>query len=117
MAMQYINYIKNRTPFATKSEAPVLSEDDEAFLNKITSEENPPALPPRPDSENASTLPFKDAQFALMDGAQNVSPSMLFLNMRAMKPPCRQDQTEPDSTRVTDCGDCRYRCQTPHRLN
>ncbi|KPI36638.1 uncharacterized protein AB675_10050 [Cyphellophora attinorum] len=72
MAMQYINYIKNRTPFATKSEAPVLSEDDEAFLNKITSEENPPALPPRPDAENASLLPFKDAQFALMDGAQNI---------------------------------------------
>lgn len=78
MAMQYINYIKNRTPFAPKSEAPVLSEDDEAFLNKITSEENPPALPPRPDAENASPLPFKDAQFALMDGAQNVSCSRLF---------------------------------------
>ena len=70
MAMQYINYIKAKAHLATarKSEAPVLSEEDEKFLDHITSEENPPPLPARP---NVPT-PLKDAQFALMDGAQNV---------------------------------------------
>lgn len=78
MAMQYINYIKSRAPFglASKFESPVLSEDDEAFLNRITSEENPPALPPRQarsDLGNEGSSSLNDAQTALMDGAQNVS--------------------------------------------
>lgn len=77
MAMQYINYIKSRTPFisAPKSDKPVLDEEDEAFLNRITSEENPPALPPRPeqlDLDNDGVAPIRDAQVALMDGAQNI---------------------------------------------
>lgn len=68
--MQYINYIKARTHLATskKSETPVLSEEDEQFLDRITSQENPPPLPARPDV----LVPFKDAQLALMDGAQNI---------------------------------------------
>ena len=59
---------------AHKSEEPVLSEEDEAFLNSITNE-NPPALPPRPD---IMSLPVAgeshggDAQLALFDGAQNI---------------------------------------------
>ena len=77
MAMQYINYIKAKTNLATatKSETPVLSEEDETFLNRIVGEENPPALPPRPEqlgAANDGAPPVKDAQFALMDGAQNI---------------------------------------------
>ncbi|KAJ9610493.1 hypothetical protein H2200_005270 [Cladophialophora chaetospira] len=70
MAMQYINYIKAKTHIATarKSEAPVLSDEDEKFLDHIVSEENPPPLPARPDVPQ----PVKDAQLALMDGAQNI---------------------------------------------
>ena len=80
MAMQYINYIKKNTPFVSSlmSEKPVLDEEDEAFLNKITSEENPPALPPRPeqlDLDNGGVVPIRDAQMALMDGADNVGLS------------------------------------------
>lgn len=77
MAMQYINYIKAKTHLssATKSETPVLSEEDESFLNRVVGEENPPALPPRPEqlgvSKDAVTT-LKDAQVALMDGAQNI---------------------------------------------
>jgi hypothetical protein len=77
MAMQYINYIKAKTHIstATKSETPVLSEEDENFLNRIVGEENPPALPPRPEqlvaSENVAPA-IKDAQVALMDGAQMI---------------------------------------------
>ena len=69
---------------ASKSEEPVLSEDDEAFLNSITSE-NPPALPPRP---NVADLPIagetygNDAQVALLDGADHIplpeTPSEVF---------------------------------------
>ncbi|OCT49105.1 hypothetical protein CLCR_04905 [Cladophialophora carrionii] len=70
MAMGYINYIKAKAHLATarKSEAPVLSEEDEKFLDHITSQENPPPLPARPDVPTV----VKDAQLALMDGAQNV---------------------------------------------
>jgi hypothetical protein len=79
MALQYINsqyeYLKAKTNFKPKSDTPVLNEEDEAFLNHITSEENPPALPPRPehlDLEHDGVRPIKDAQTALMDGAQNI---------------------------------------------
>jgi len=65
MAMEYINYIKAKANLttATKAEAPVLSEEDEQFLNQITSDGAPPELPPRP---------VQDAQIALMAGAQNI---------------------------------------------
>lgn len=77
MAMQYINYIRSKTHLAVapKSETPIFNDEDEEFLNRITSEENPPALPPRPeqlDTELAVAPPIKDAQTALMDGAQNI---------------------------------------------
>lgn len=77
MAMEYINYIKAKTHLsaATKSETPVLSEEDEHFLNKIVGEENPPALPPRPEQLGAfedGVPQIKDAQVALMDGAESV---------------------------------------------
>lgn len=77
MATRYVDYIKSKTPFLSgaKSETPILNEEDEAFLNKITSEENPPALPPRPERlghDDNSMLPLRDAQTALMDGAQNI---------------------------------------------
>ena len=77
MAMQYVNYIKakSRLSTATKSETPVLSEEDESFLNRLVSDENPPALPPRPEQvgvPNDGAPPIKDAQFAIMDGAQNI---------------------------------------------
>ncbi|KAK6379379.1 hypothetical protein LTS17_006297 [Exophiala oligosperma] len=71
MAMQYINYIKAKAHLATSkpSETPVLSEEDEQFLDRLTSaDENPPPLPARPDV----VASIKDAQTALMDGAQNI---------------------------------------------
>lgn len=60
---------------ASKSDDPILSEEDEAFLNRITAEEHPPPLPPRPSSSHLSVAretQVNDAQVALMDGAQNV---------------------------------------------
>lgn len=78
MAMEYINYIKAKTHISTahKSETPVLSEEDEAFLNHITSDENPPPLPARPhvtDLPVAGETRGNDAQVALLDGAQNIA--------------------------------------------
>jgi hypothetical protein len=66
MAIQYVNYIRSKILFITvpKSDAPILNEEDEAFLNRITSENNPPALPPRPEQLNVDddrALPIKDA--------------------------------------------------------
>ena len=59
----------------SKSDQPILSDEDEAFLNRLTADENPPPLPPRPGSSQFSVVgetQIKDAQIALMDGAQNV---------------------------------------------
>ena len=69
--MEYIKYItsKARIATATKSEQPVLTEEDEQFLDHITSQENPPPLPARPVVVSPE---IKDAQFAIMDGAQNI---------------------------------------------
>jgi hypothetical protein len=72
-----INYIRSKTYLGggSKSETPVLNEEDEEFLNRITSEENPPALPPRPEQlglDSDEPPAIKDAQVALMDGAQNI---------------------------------------------
>jgi hypothetical protein len=77
MAMDYINYIKAKTHISTskKAEAPVLSEEDEQFLNHITSDVKAPALPARPrvlDLPVAGEARGNDAQIALMNGAQNI---------------------------------------------
>ena len=77
MAMDYINYIKAKAHISTskKAEAPVLSEEDEQFLNHITSDAKAPALPARPrvlDLPVAGEARGNDAQIALMDGAQNI---------------------------------------------
>jgi hypothetical protein len=77
MAMEYINYIKAKTHISTakKSQAPVLSEEDEQFLNQITSDEKAPPLPTRPrvlDLPVAGETKGNDAQIALMNDAQNI---------------------------------------------
>lgn len=77
IAMDYINYIKAKTHISTskKAEAPVLSEEDEQFLNHITSDANAPALPARPrvlDLPVAGEARGNDAQIALINGAQNI---------------------------------------------
>lgn len=65
--MEYINYIKSRAHIgtATKSEKPVLSDEDEQFLTKIITQDNPPPLP--------TVQHGGDAQLALLDGAQNIA--------------------------------------------
>ena len=76
--MEYINYVKSIAHIGTskKSEAPVLSEEDELFLHHITShDEQPPPLPARPQVQDlpvAGEIRGNDAQVALLDGAQNI---------------------------------------------
>ena len=73
--MEYFNYIKGKThhDHLGKTEAPVLSEEDEAFLHRIASEGTPPPLPERPqDFSVAGETSGNDAQIALMNGAQNI---------------------------------------------
>ena len=76
MAMQYVNYVKNRV-HPKKSEIPVLSEEDEHFFNRITSHDGQaPPLPAEPraqDLATASETRGNDAQVALLDGAQNIA--------------------------------------------
>ena len=73
--MSYFNLHKAKKDVdeADKSEAPVLTEEDEAFLHHITSQETPPPLPARPQQlPVAGETKGNDAQIALMDGAQNI---------------------------------------------
>lgn len=64
--MEYINYIKSKANIGTisKSEKPILSEEDEKFLSKIASQDNPRPLSPDHGG---------DAQIAIMNGAQNIA--------------------------------------------
>lgn len=73
--MEYFNFAKAKlhSDHAEKSEAPVLSEEDEAFLHRIASEGTPPPLPERPqDLSVAGESSGNDAQIALMNGAQDI---------------------------------------------
>ena len=77
MALEYINYVraKTRLSSAKKSEEPLLSEEDEKFLDHLTAEAPLPPLPVRPpkfeDLPEAGETRDNDAQIALMEGAQN----------------------------------------------
>jgi hypothetical protein len=73
--MEYFNFkkAKKRPADVEKSEAPVLNEEDEAFLHRLASEGTPPPLPERPqDLAVAGESSTNDAQIALMNGAQNI---------------------------------------------
>lgn len=65
--MEYINYVKAKAHVLTahKSEQPILTAEDEEFLNRITSDDQPPPLPVRSYRDHGG-----DAQIALLDGAQ-----------------------------------------------
>jgi hypothetical protein len=77
--MEYLNYVKSKAHIGTskKSEAPVLTEEDEQFLNRVTShDEQAPPLPARSlvqDLPVAGEAQGNDAQLALFEGAQNVA--------------------------------------------
>lgn len=76
--MEYFNFKKftKHSADAEKSEPPVLNDEDEAFLHRLASEGTPPPLPERPqrpqDLPVAGEPSIKDAQIALLDGAQNI---------------------------------------------
>jgi len=75
--MEYFNYYKSKhhVDHADKSSAPVLTEEDEAFLQRVTSEGTPPPLPERPrpqDLQEAGSVRGNDAQIVLMGGAQDI---------------------------------------------
>ena len=74
--MEYFNYrkAKKHQETAEKSDAPVLNDEDEAFLQRITSEGTPPPLPVRPQNlHEAGSTKGNDAQIALMNGAQDIA--------------------------------------------
>ncbi|MCJ1318467.1 hypothetical protein MMC15_003795 [Xylographa vitiligo] len=74
--MEYFNYKKTKKHQDTieKSEAPVLTDEDEAFLQRITTEGTPPPFPERPqDLPEAGSTKGNDAQIALMNGAQDIA--------------------------------------------
>jgi hypothetical protein len=75
--MEYFNYYKakHHVDHADKSSAPVLTDEDEAFLQQIASEGTPPPLPERPrpqDLQETGSVRGNDAQMVLMGGAQDI---------------------------------------------
>ncbi|TID25250.1 hypothetical protein E6O75_ATG04455 [Venturia nashicola] len=80
MAMQYINSLKGKVEQKVEQKRrnpsdaqPVLNDEDEKFLERITSEEAPPPLPERPVVilDNGGKV-GKCAQTALMAGANEI---------------------------------------------
>ncbi|KAL1981280.1 hypothetical protein VTN96DRAFT_2826 [Rasamsonia emersonii] len=69
MAMKYVNYITSRANPWQKAPAPVLTEEDEAFLQRVTS--NPSASEQTASAQETSRV-GQDTQIAPTDGAQNV---------------------------------------------
>lgn len=90
--MEYINFIKTKARLATtKSEKPVLSDEDEKFLNKLASTDNPAPL---------RTIDHGgDAQLALLDGAQNVSLPPATAEELTTEPDLLLTEPEPKSTK------------------
>ncbi|KAF2803801.1 uncharacterized protein BDZ99DRAFT_163154 [Mytilinidion resinicola] len=78
MVLEYFTKHTNKHKHAEKGEhtaqTPILNDEDELFLQRITSEGTPPPLPERPVVilDNGTKLQGKDAQTALMDGAEKV---------------------------------------------
>jgi hypothetical protein len=78
MVLEYFNVRKSKdgaqtaVPDAPKS--PILNDEDERFLEQLTTEEQPPPLPERPVVilDNGDKAVGKDAQVALMDGAEKI---------------------------------------------
>ncbi|KAI9724358.1 MAG: hypothetical protein M1812_000426 [Candelaria pacifica] len=72
--MEYFNYRKAKLhqDHHEKSEAPVISEEDEAFLNRIASEGTPPPLPSRPTVLTAGDPTGNEMQVALKEEAEHV---------------------------------------------
>ena len=73
--MEYFNFkkAKHHQDHEVKVETPVLNEEDEAFLQRITSEGTPPPLPERPqDFQVAGETHGNDAQITLYNGAQDI---------------------------------------------
>jgi hypothetical protein len=95
--MEYINYVKSKAHIGTakKSETAVLSEEDEQFLNRITShDEQAPPLPARPQVQDlpvAGETQGNDAQVALLGDAQNIAlpetPDEIMSEPEAMQDP------------------------------
>jgi hypothetical protein len=111
--MEYISYVKSKAHIGTvkKSETPVLSEEDEQFLNRITSHhEHAPPLPARPQVQDlpvAGETQGNDAQVALLGDAQNIAlpetPDEIMSEPEAMQDPITGSdrKSEKKSTRKT----------------
>lgn len=67
MALQGVGSVTSKTNPLTRKTEPLLTEEDEAFLHRIASdgEQNPVDI-------HGVPIHGKDAQYALMDGAQDI---------------------------------------------
>jgi hypothetical protein len=76
MVLEYFTALKGKAEHKKhdKDAQPILNDEDEKFLEKITSEEAPPPLPERPVVilDNGEKVVGKDAQTALMAGANEI---------------------------------------------
>ena len=103
--MEYFHFkkAKHHTESAEKEETPVLNEEDEAFLNKITTEEEPPPLPARPlDLPETGDTKGNDAQVALMNGADRIPLPDVPDTPEGIMPGIGSENTEKGKGKETD---------------
>jgi hypothetical protein len=75
MVLEYLTNLKAKHGHKDDVQAqPILNDEDEKFLERITSEEAPPPLPERPVVifDNGKKAVGKDAQIALLAGANEI---------------------------------------------
>lgn len=76
MVLEYFNALKDKIEHKKHDAGaqPILNDEDEKFLERITSEGMPPPLPERPIVilDNGEKVVGKDAQMVLMAGADEI---------------------------------------------
>ena len=94
--MEYFTSKKAKKGETPIPKTPVLNEEDEQFLRNITKDEVAPPLPARPVAvlDNGQKVEGKDAQVALMDGADQVA--------LPASPPVEDDTTDKKGKKKAD---------------
>jgi hypothetical protein len=98
MALKYVTNITSKVNPWQKAQSPILTDEDEAFLHRVVS--NPPVS--EPTALPQAPLPGgKDAQIALLNGAQNIPLPLSPTDEVERELPAEATEQRSEDTKVT----------------